>query len=158
MPETSQDHYEALHPGKQPVSVEELRKRSNSLVQNKLTPTITVADPVAIESNFLWPTAEPRRKRESRVSISDYDSCITAPDLIKGYKRESSHRWEFTRNIEKNPFLFSIVRTFHRSRIRHLQTCRVCVPLIALWAHIVIIYLLMNRIVIMMNGEGHYHT
>lgn len=134
MPETSQDQYEALHPRKQPVSVEELRKRSNSLGKNKLAPTITVEDPVAIESNFLWPTADTRRKRESRVSISDYDSCITAPDLIKGYKRESSHRWEFTR-IEKS-FLFSIVPPFIGHVMNSQFTNMSCMcfdPLITLW-------------------------
>lgn len=91
MPETSQDAYESLHPRKQPVSVQELRLRSNSIGANKLHPTIHIDDSVAIESNFLWPL-DNRKKRESRVSVSDMDSCITAPDVIYGYKRESSHR------------------------------------------------------------------
>lgn len=91
MPETSQDAYESNHPRKQSVSVQELRMRSNSIGANKMPPTINIGDSVAIESNFLWPS-ENRKKRESRVSISDYDSCITAPEVIHGYKRESSHR------------------------------------------------------------------
>lgn len=88
MPETSQDVFEALHPIKQSVSIDELRLRSNSLGKGKLRSTLSDVDRVAIESNFLWPTG----KRQSRVSVSDFDSCITAPDSIYGYKRESSHR------------------------------------------------------------------
>lgn len=88
MPETSQDVFESLHPMKQSVSIDELRLRSNSIGKTKLRSTLSVDDPVAIESNFLWPTG----KRLSRVSVSDFDSCITAPDSVYGYKRESSHR------------------------------------------------------------------
>lgn len=92
MPETSQDAYETLHPRKQPVSVEQLRMHLNSIGNNQqLRSTNTVDDSVAIESNFLWPTAK-QKPRESRVSVSDLDSCITAPELLHGYKRESSHR------------------------------------------------------------------
>lgn len=90
MPETSQDAYESLYPKKQSVSVEELRLRSNSIGKHKSHPVIRVDDPV-VESNFFWPT-DTRRPRESRVSVSELDSCITAPEVIYGYKRESSHR------------------------------------------------------------------
>lgn len=82
MPETSQDAFEALFPGQQSVSVDELRKRSNPLV--------------GAESNF-WPQNSlgigQRGARESRVSVGEADSCYTAPEPhITGYKRESSHR------------------------------------------------------------------
>lgn len=91
MPETSQDAYELLHPKKHPISVAELRTRSNSIGNRKLSSSNAIDDPVAIESNFLWPPGK-RKPRESRVSISDFDSVITAPEMIYGYKREISHR------------------------------------------------------------------
>lgn len=93
MPETSQDAFEMLHPKQQPISVEELRQRSNSV--NKQNPlNIKIDGLIAAESNF-WPmlsnTNGNGRRREAKVSVSDFDSCITAPE-IHGYKRESSHR------------------------------------------------------------------
>lgn len=99
MPETSQDAFESLFPGKQPVSADELRKRSNSMNKSK-NPIIAVNNPlVAAESNF-WPqtshtlglNGEQRGPRESRISVGDFDSCYTAPEPQIGYKRESSHR------------------------------------------------------------------
>lgn len=91
MPETSQDAYESLHPGKQPVSAAELRIRSNSIGKNKQHPATSVDGADTIDPNLLWPT-DRRRPRESRVSVSELDSCITAPEMNYGYKRESSHR------------------------------------------------------------------
>lgn len=96
MPETSQDAFETMFPAKQPLSPEELRVRSNSIHSNK--PKIRIDNTlVAAESNF-WPPSinasnlsGQRGPRESRVSVGDVDSCITAPEPI-GYKRESSHR------------------------------------------------------------------
>lgn len=97
MPETSQDAFESINPRKQPVSVEEIRARSNSINRQPI-PAIQVDNLIAAESNF-WPshaidTDENRRyvKRESRISTSEVDSCYTVPDTQKGYKRESSHR------------------------------------------------------------------
>lgn len=97
MPETSQDAFESMFPTKQPISVEELRKRSNSMKKSN-KPIINVNDTlVAAESNF-WPPTNAsglsvgqRGPRESRVSVGDFDSCYTAPEPY-GYKRESSHR------------------------------------------------------------------
>lgn len=101
MPETSQDAFEKLFPVKQPVSSEELRNRSNSM--NKGKPQIRVDNTlVAAESNF-WPRTSSiatdfiggqREPRESRVSVSDFDSCITGSNESQyhGYKRESRHR------------------------------------------------------------------
>lgn len=99
MPETSQDAFEALFPGRQPVSADVLRKRSNST--NK-KPNKNNADAllVAAESNF-WPQSPSnafglnggqRGTRESRISVGEVDSCYTAPEPYMGYKRESSHR------------------------------------------------------------------
>lgn len=102
MPETSQDAFEALYPGKQPVSVDELRKRSNS-VKKTDAPTINVDKTlVGAESRF-WPqptsgnsgfglSSGQRGTRESRISVGEVDSCYTAPEPYHGYKRESSHR------------------------------------------------------------------
>lgn len=82
MPETTQD---AIESNDQLMNIEEWRKRSNSMGRQ--------INPVTYESNFLWPfDSSARGKRESRVSVSEFDSCITAPDSIHGYKRESSHR------------------------------------------------------------------
>lgn len=96
MPETSQDAFEALYPGKQHISVEELRKRSNSL-NKKMIPSVQIDNLIAAESNF-WPSPVTavkvngkRGPRESRVSVGDVDSCYTAPEPY-GYKREISHR------------------------------------------------------------------
>lgn len=90
MPETGQDAFESLFPAKQSVSVDELRKRSNSLNKNNNKPAMV--DMVAAESNF-WPQPSIKRgPRESRTSVGEVDSCYTAPEPYMGYKRESSHR------------------------------------------------------------------
>lgn len=100
MPETSQDAFESLFPGKQPVSANELRIRSNSLNKNG-KPIINVDKSlIGAESNF-WPQPASnvsglnigqRGPRESRISVGEVDSCYTAPEPYHGYKRESSHR------------------------------------------------------------------
>lgn len=96
MPETSQDAFEVLNPTNQAVSVEELRARSNSINRQPI-PAIKVDNLIAAESNF-WPSSsadinnERNSKRESRISVSEVDSCYTAPESNYGYKRESSHR------------------------------------------------------------------
>lgn len=97
MPETSQDAFETLFPGRQPVSAQQLRDRSNSL-SDKQRAKITLDNSlIAAESNF-WPRSNDRNKmnagrgvRETRVSVGDVDSCYTAPEPY-GYKREISHR------------------------------------------------------------------
>lgn len=92
MPETSQDAFEALYPTKQALSVEQLRIRSNS-IKKQHPPALQIDGLIAAESNF-WPTGSPsngKPRREQKVSVTDFDSCITAPE-IHGYKRESSHR------------------------------------------------------------------
>lgn len=94
MPERSQDAFETLNPTNQSISVEELRARTNS-INKKPLPSINHFL-VAAESNF-WPSpstsASNRNRKESRkVSCSDFDSCITAPETNYGYKREISHR------------------------------------------------------------------
>lgn len=100
MPETSQDAFEKMFPAKQPISPEELRNRSNSM--NKGQPMIRIDNTlVAAESNF-WPPAAMnapnynigRGPREARVSVGDFDSCITGStdSQYHGYKRESRHR------------------------------------------------------------------
>lgn len=97
MPEISQDAFEALNPGSQPISADELRKRSNSVNKNPI-PSVQIDSLIGAESNF-WPAMENKQNaiggrgpRESRVSVGEFDSCYTAPELPKGYKRESSHR------------------------------------------------------------------
>lgn len=119
MPETSQDAFETMFPAKQPVTAQELRERSNSLSKkrqlNKNPLEIRVDNPlVAAESNF-WPPnptdaasltvaaaaaaaavggrAAKSGGREARISVGELDSCITIPEPIPGYKRESSHRY-----------------------------------------------------------------
>lgn len=95
MPQTSQDAFETLNPGKQPISAAELRKRLNSDSKKK-SPFLQADNLIAAESNF-WPSPTMDKvngkndPRLSRISIGDFDSCITAPEPY-GYKRESSHR------------------------------------------------------------------
>lgn len=87
MPETSQDAFEALYPLKQPISAEELRLRPSSMNKNFIN---FEADALSADS---WvPSLKARPPRVSRVSATDLDSCITVPDNIYSYKRESSHR------------------------------------------------------------------
>lgn len=92
MPETSQDAFESLYPGKLPVSPDELRKRSNSVNKNPMIPTIPLESLIGAESNF-WPLdiQKVNGKREHKISVCDVDSCYTAPEPY-GYKRESTHR------------------------------------------------------------------
>lgn len=96
MPETSQDAFEALNPTKQRFSVEEIRARSNS-INRQTVPALKVDNLIAAESNF-WPSSsmdsinKRRTNRESRISVSEFDSCYTTPETNYGYKRESSHR------------------------------------------------------------------
>lgn len=97
MPQTSQDAFETLFPGKQPVSVNDLRIRSNSLTKNNKQLRISLDNTlVAAESNFWPPPADGSRPgqripREPRVSVGDFDSCYSAPE-VHGYKRAISHR------------------------------------------------------------------
>lgn len=88
MPETSQDAFETLYPCKSPFSIEELRLLSNSLDQKS---TGFESDKLSADS-LIIPAMETRKPRVSRVSVTDLDSCITVPEKIYGYKRESSHR------------------------------------------------------------------
>lgn len=83
MPETSQDAFESLYPGKLPITSDELRKRSNSVNKSPMIPTIPLYSLIGAESNF-WPS-------DVENVNGKVDSCSTAPEPY-GYKRESSHR------------------------------------------------------------------
>lgn len=92
MPETSQDAFESLYPGKLPITPNELRKRSNSLNKNQMIPTIPLDSLIGAESNSCSLGVEKvNGKREHEISVGDVDSCYTAPEPF-GYKREISHR------------------------------------------------------------------
>lgn len=94
MPETSQDAFETLNPGKQSTSTQELRERKSSVNSKNGKPKVRV-DPLVVAETNLWPSQlsamGKKGPRGSRVSVGELDSCHTAPEP-KGYKRAISHR------------------------------------------------------------------
>lgn len=92
MPETSQDAFESLYPGKLPITPHELRKRSNSVNKNPMTPKTPLDSLIGAESNF-WPldVEKVNGKRKHEIGVCDVDSCCTVSEPY-GYKRQISHR------------------------------------------------------------------
>lgn len=82
MPETSQDAFEMKHPNSLPTVVTTDSRLPRANATNVLQPDHLNVDDVDRQ----------RQPRKSRISFTDLDSCIGGPDIIYGYKRESSHR------------------------------------------------------------------